>query len=102
MKNFKLLVTAAVLAVSVSDVVNAKNDKHKDLPPGLKKKAERGQALPPGWQKKLEVGQVVDEVVYNQGKVVAREDNGVITISVEGEVFKVIENTREIVEILSS
>ena len=42
--------------------------KHRDLPPGLQKKAARGKPLPPGWQKKLEPGHSLEYHVYRQGE----------------------------------
>lgn len=39
-------------------------DKKKKLPPGLRKKVERGGELPPGWQKKVARGEVLDEDLY--------------------------------------
>lgn len=89
-----------VAALSVGSAY-ADSGKEKKLPPGLQKKVESGKSLPPGWQKKLEVGAVLDDEVYQQGKVVAKDDErGVVTIEAEGKTVKVIERTREIVEIL--
>lgn len=39
-------------------------DKPKKLPPGLRKKLERGGELPPGWQDKVARGEVIDEELY--------------------------------------
>ena len=96
-----LLITTLLICLGMSQVAVSKPDKEKPLPPGLQKKAERGESLPPGWQKKVAVGKTLDLDVYHSGKVIARDDKGLVTISVEGGIIKVIENTREIVEILS-
>lgn len=98
-----LVILSLILSMGMSQSVLAKNDKdkQKSLPPGLEKKVAQGKPLPPGWQKKLSVGEVMEREIYQRGKVVTRDDNGLVTISVEGEIFKVIENTREIVEILN-
>jgi hypothetical protein len=100
MKILKLVLSVTVLSLGVSHVALSDQDKTKELPPGLQKKAAKGQGLPPGWQKKLDVGSVLDEEIYRKGKIITRDDKGLVTISVEGEIFKIIENTREIVEIL--
>ena len=85
----------------VSSPVLAKQDKEKDLPPGLQKKAAKGQALPPGWQKKLAKGQKLDQQIVDQGKVVQPLDkNGIIIIEVDGKVISLFKATREIIDIL--
>jgi hypothetical protein len=43
---------------------NKQKGKKKALPPGLKKKVERGGELPPGWQKKVAKGEVLDRDLY--------------------------------------
>jgi hypothetical protein len=101
MIKIKLIVTSLVLALGLSSIAYAKNDKEKKLPPGLQKKVGSGKSLPPGWQKKVAVGRVLDQDVYEQGKILlSHSDKGFVTISVEGQLIRVIENTREIVEIL--
>lgn len=77
----------------------SKNDKEKSLPPGLHKKAERGQGLPPGWQKKLVVGEVLDGDIYERGEITG-DEKGLLTIRIEGVLVKVIKRTRKIVEVL--
>lgn len=80
----------------------------KPLPPGLKKKMERGGELPPGWKKKLEIGAVVDPEVYARAESLPEEirrrlpngETGTETIKVGDEIIRVIENSREIVDIL--
>lgn len=47
------MITKGLLALACIGVlcvfpVQAKNDKHGDLPPGLQKKARSGKPLPPG------------------------------------------------------
>lgn len=72
----------------------------KHLPPGLQKKAARGEALPPGWQKKLHVGDKLDQDIYARGKVVVPVgDDGVISIEVDGTFLKLRARTREILRI---
>lgn len=101
MNKFKTIITIAVISLSLGGLAYAKNDKEKKLPPGLEKKVESGKSLPPGWQKKLAVGETLDEGVYKHGKIVATDsDKGLIMISAEGKLIKVIENTREIIEIM--
>ena len=79
----------------------AKNDKEKGLPPGLQKKAAKGKPLPPGWQKKLSVGQTIDRTIYEHRRVVVPVDkHGIVTVNIDGELIRLVEATREIVEIL--
>jgi len=85
---------------------NKKND--KALPPGLQKKVARGGALPPGWQKKLQRGQIIEPLVYAQctplePQLIARlpvGPQGTVTVYVEGRIVRLLEATREIVDIL--
>ena len=66
-------------------------------------KLDRGGSLPPGWQKKLAKGEVLEESVFNHGVVVIPIDSdGMLTVRVEGKLIKLIEATREIVEIFDS
>jgi len=100
MKKLIVLALVAGLCFNVA-VVQAKQDKEKSLPPGLQKKLERGGELPPGWQKKLVVGEYLDDDVYLSGRVIDRVGGlGERTIEVEGRVVRVIEATREIIDIL--
>ena len=101
MNKVKVIITIAIVSLCLGGLAYAKNDKEEKLPPGLQKKVESGKSLPPGWQKKLAVGETLDDEVYKQGKVVVKDsDKGLVTINVEGKLIRVIENTREIVEIL--
>lgn len=100
MKIFKILSWFIAVTLLCSTNLYAKNDKQKPLPPGLKKKVESGKSLPPGWQKKVAVGQVLDVEVYEQAKIILR-DNGIETVTVGGKVFRIMKNTREIIEILN-
>lgn len=99
MRSIVLLIALAGVALAAAPA-QAKKD-HNQLPPGLQKKADRGQPLPPGWQKKLVVGEPLDTEVYTAGQVVVPVDNeGIITLRVGGKLIRLIEATREIVEIL--
>ena len=102
MKNIFVIGMSAVLVFSLWNISHAKNDKNKDLPPGLQKKVDRGQPLPPGWQKKLVVGDVLDKGIYDHGKIIGRDKKGHVTLRIENKFVRLIENTREIVEILDS
>lgn len=78
------------------------------LPPGLAKKAARGRELPPGWQKKLAVGQPLPEDVFKVALPLPRElvvklppsPAGTITVAVEGRIVRLLEKTREILDIM--
>jgi len=101
--NLKNLTALAVIICLSSTAVLAKKDKNKSLPQGLQMKLDRGGSLPPGWQKKLVKGEVLEESVYNHGEVVIPIDSdGMLTVRIEGKLIKLIEATREIVEIFDS
>lgn len=101
MNIMRLAIPVIALCLCFGEVAYAKNDKHNQLPPGLQKKVQSGKSLPPGWQKKLAVGETLDKEVYDHGNIVLKDsDKGLITVNIEGKIIRVIENTREIVEIL--
>lgn len=105
MKRKALLFTLIALSL-VAGPVCAKNDKnggkHKALPPGLQKKQEQGKSLPPGWDKKLAKGDILEKSIYSRGTVVAPlGKDGTISIEVEGKIFKLYKDTREIIDILN-
>lgn len=102
MKILKIFACTMSILLLVSISAPAKQNKQKQLPPGLQKKVERGGELPPGWQKKLRKGEILDQEVYDRGTVVKPADkNGIITIKIEDRVIRLIEATREIVSILA-
>lgn len=81
--------------------------KPKKLPPGLRKKLERGGELPPGWQKKFARGEVVSDDVWAQrqylpGRVSGdlRVIPGTEVIQVGDRVARVLTDTREILDII--
>ncbi|MBP0047967.1 hypothetical protein H9C73_04415 [Marinobacterium sp. AK62] len=45
----------------------------KELPPGLRKKLERGGSLPPGWQMKVQRGEVLDTELYRNAERLPRD-----------------------------
>lgn len=99
----KNLITALVsIAFLMSPLyAHSNSNKAKQLPPGLQKKLAKGQSLPPGWQKKLIVGERLERSIYQQGNVVVPLDSkGLLTISLEGKLVRLVNATREIVEIL--
>ncbi len=72
------------------------------MPYGLQKRSQKtGKPLPPGWQKKLKPGAIMEREVYEHGRIVQPVDkNGLLTISVEGKLVRLYQDTREIIEIL--
>ena len=113
--NLKNIITVAVVICLSSTPVFAKKEKDKQLPqglqkkldrggslpPGLQKKLDRGGSLPPGWQKKLVKGDVLEQPIYSQSEIVIPVDSeGLLTVRVEGKLVKLIQATREIVEIV--
>ena len=102
----KALLTVAVIGLSLVTAGALAKDKDKDkgksLPPGLEKKLDNGGDLPPGWQKKLRKGDILDRDIYRHGKVIkSRDRDGLISIQVDGTVVRLVEDTREIISILS-
>ena len=98
----KLVIMAAgLLFIAGANATQAKPVSAHQLPPGLEKKAKRTGELPPGWQKKLAVGRELDvEVVAHAEVVIPLGADGALTIEVEGRVIKLVETTREILEII--
>ena len=102
----KALLTVAVIGLSLVTAGALAKDKDKDkdksLPPGLEKKLDNGGDLPPGWQKKLRKGDILDRDIYRRGKVIkSRDRDGLISIQVDDTVVRLVEDTREIISILS-
>jgi len=97
----KLFIMIAVLTGLCFNPVLAKKDKDKPLPQGLQMKVDRGGSLPPGWEKKLVKGEVMEEPVYNHSEIVIPLDSeGLLTVRIEGKLIRLVQATREIVEIL--
>jgi hypothetical protein len=103
------LISAVLLVFTFSAETFAKNDKKggNGLPPGLEKKADKGQSLPPGWQKKLAKGSILDASVFAHAKKIKPEKyefspdpDGMITVKVEGKIVRLMEATHEIIDIL--
>jgi hypothetical protein len=100
LKNFITVLVSIGLLMSPL-YANSDSGKAKPLPSGLQKKLDKGQSLPPGWQKKLIVGERLDSSIYQQGDVVVPLDSkGLLTISLEGKLVRLVKATQEIVEIL--
>ncbi|GHG60362.1 hypothetical protein GCM10010919_03770 [Alishewanella longhuensis] len=99
MKTFMIVLCTSTLMFS--QLVMAKPDHDKGLPPGLEKKLEKGQPLPPGWQKKLSAGQYLSDDYYRRSTLLKKPNaDGIITIQIEGTVIELFHHTREIVRIL--
>lgn len=98
----KIIISTLIIGLSLGvNFVQAKPDKEKSLPPGLQKKMSRGGQLPPGWQKKLIVGSHLDYEIYTHGSIVVPVgERGEVVIEVEGRVIRLIEASKQIIEIL--
>ena len=97
------------------DDCGRKNKGHKDkkkkaLPPGLRKKVERGGELPPGWQKKVAKGEVMDKDLYLASQGLPRDIMGRLPRGPEGttirriddRVVRVMDATGVILDVLSA
>lgn len=79
----------------------------RSLPPGLAKKVARGGQLPPGWQQQCQPGQTMPPEVYQEARPLPRELQvslpvppvGTVTVAVGGKVVRLIEATREILDV---
>jgi len=84
-----------------------KPKKKKKLPPGLKKKLERGGELPPGWQKKVARGEVLDEDLYGRSSPLPQDllrrlstKKGTELRLLDDRVVRIMDGTRAIMDIL--
>ena len=108
LRPFNGLKIAAMLSgvLLIAHPAMADKDKHDhkgggDLPPGLEKKVHNGGSLPPGWQKRVNVGQRLDRDFYDHHEIVVPVDeNGLLTVRIGGKLIRLIEATREVVEVL--
>ncbi|ROU00916.1 hypothetical protein EB809_05570 [Marinobacter sp. R17] len=99
----RLLMTAVLLTgtMGVAYAGGHHHDGYDDLPPGLQKKVDRGESLPPGWQKKLHRGDHLPDDYYRYGDV-HHVDDRYDRVRIEDKVYRVIRDTREIVDILNN
>ena len=90
-----------IAAALLSSPLQAKPDGH-GLPPGLQKKAARGEPLPPGWQKKLQVGHRLDRDIYSHARIISPlDERGYVTVEIENERLRLLGATLEIIDILN-
>ncbi|WP_461482002.1 hypothetical protein, partial [Porticoccus sp.] len=83
------------------------NHKQKSLPPGLRKKLERGGELPPGWQRKVARGEVLDSELYGHSRSLPEEFLHRLPRSVDGtslrriddRVVRIMDATRTILDV---
>ncbi|MBY4678438.1 hypothetical protein [Marinobacterium arenosum] len=100
-KQLLILATTTLLAMPTFADQGHHGNKHKQLPPGLQKKVDRGEALPQGWQKKLAVGEVLERRLYNHAEVIEPAGlDGIATILLDDRQLRVMQNSLEIIEIL--
>lgn len=98
-----LPVIGVSVAMTIYSLPASANNPHKgkSLPPGLEKKYERTGELPPGWEKKLAVGERLDRDIYDHSRVIVPlGQDGIVTVRIENKVVRLIQATREIIEIL--
>lgn len=101
-----LLACLAILSPAYARQGN-KGKKHKNLPPGLEKKIQRGKDLPPGWQKKIVKGEVLDNELYLNAVPVTIEERkylppsptGTKLLKIENKIIRVMEATRTILDV---
>ncbi len=66
--------------------------KPKSLPPGLRKKLERGGELPPGWQAKVARGEVIDLEIYSHAQGLPEDILGRLRRGPEGTSIRRIDD----------
>ena len=106
-RSFKASEREIIIAYTKQHGGDAKGKKGKDLPPGLAKKVARGGKLPPGWEAKVVRGQILAVEVFQQAHPLPRELTvhlpappvGTITIAIEGRLVRLLEATREILDV---
>ena len=85
-----------------------KAKKLKALPPGLKKKIERGGQLPSGWQKKVARGEVLEKDLYLASKGLPQDvleqlpnnPNGTTIRQIDDTIVRVLDTTNVILDVL--
>jgi hypothetical protein len=81
--------------------------KQKSLPPGLRKKLERGGELPPGWQKKVARGEVLDRELYLMSRDLPegllgrlpRSLGGTSLRQIDDRIFRVMDATNTVLDV---
>jgi len=81
--------------------------KTKKLPPGLRKKLERGGELPPGWQQKVAKGEVLDTDVYYHSRDLPddilrrlpRDIDGTSIRRIDDRIVRIMDATRTILDV---
>ncbi|TNF02907.1 MAG: hypothetical protein EP323_08125 [Gammaproteobacteria bacterium] len=84
-----------------------KQGKTKKLPPGLRKKLERGGELPPGWQQKVARGEVLDMDVYRYSQDLPedllhrlpRDIDGTSLRRIDDRIVRIMDATRTILDV---
>lgn len=84
------------------------SDGTHQLPPGLAKNVKRGKPLPPGWQKKLNPGYRIEDEIwgaftpisYDMVPKAKRHPNASLYYH-DNKVYRVMNATREIIDVLS-
>lgn len=97
----KALLALLLATLLLQGPLFAANDKQKPLPRGLQMKLDRGGSLPPGWERKVVRGEVLDESLLEQSEIAVPVDSdGLLTVRIGGKLIKVIEATREIIDVV--
>lgn len=90
------------------DGKTGKKHKQKSLPPGLRKKLERGGELPPGWQQKVARGEVLEEDIYlNHSRSLPEEiirrlpssPDGTSIRQIDDRIVRVMDATRTVLDV---
>lgn len=90
--------TLSLALLGFSPQLLAHPDYHQ-LPPGLQKKVVQGRPLPAAWHKRSHKKQYLSPQHYARAH--RRHDRGDYElVYIEDKIYRVIKNTREIVEIL--
>lgn len=103
MKFSARIVTALIGALLGTTMGGAQAaDRGHYAPQGVEKKRDVA-ALPDGWRKQLSEGEVLTYELFRHGKVVYRDAaTGTVAVRLENKVVRLVEQTREIVDILDA
>ncbi|QCZ93002.1 hypothetical protein [Salinimonas iocasae] len=101
MKFSAMILSASFSLVILSTSFNTVAADRGHFAPQSIDKTRSEKALPDGWRNELSKGEVLDYDVYKKGKVVYRDPSkGTVALRLENKVVRLVESTREIVDVL--
>ncbi|AXR07234.1 hypothetical protein D0Y50_13275 [Salinimonas sediminis] len=100
---YRHLVFCAVFFSAMLSFTAQAADRGHYMPHGMDDKIALQSELPSNWQAQLAKGEVLDVELFRQGRVVYRDaSNGLVALRLENKLVRMVEQTREIVDVLNS